>query len=388
MDIRGSLYNWLGKKIEKSEIQTIYSNAEQEYSFKKLAYEIAMSYIANAITKCKFKVYKNNKEYMDEEYYKLNISPNPNQNASELWEKTIKQLYRKGEALIVPKEAFLFCADNFHTNEEALTGNIYEEITVGNKQINGKYKESEVYHFKLETNINTLLDETYSKYAEIMAYAIKSYTRSNSEKYKLVLSSLKAGDEEFQKTFNEVIKKQLEDFIKNDNAVYPQFEGYDLQKMPSTKEAKDSKDFIQLRQDTFETVASTLKMPVKMLYGDMNNVEEVVNQFLTFTVDPLAKSMSEEITRKSMNFKDWKNGNYIKIDTTSVNHIDILNVGEKVDKLISSGTTNIDEVRVRIGLNELNTDFSKQFWITKNYDTVENLLKSILKGGGNNGEKS
>ncbi len=387
MSIRGYLYTWLGKKVEKADIQTIFSTAEQEYSFKKLAYEIAISYIASAITKCKFKTYKKYEEVTQEEYYKLNISPNPNENASTLWNKMIYKLYKEGEVLIVPKGNFLFCVDSFQKEENPFRGNKYSGITIGKEIIQKTYKENEVYHFAFENNMDSLLNETYAKYAEIMAYAIKSYTRSNSKKYKLILENIKAGDKEFQEQFENVVKKQLETFIKNDNAVYPQFQGYDLQEMSLQNKEKDSKDVIQLRQDTFEMVASSIKIPIKMLYGDMNNVEEVINQFLTFAIDPIAKLISEEITRKSILYEDWKKGNYIQIDTTSINHIDILNVGEKVDKLIASGTTNIDEIRGRIGLNKLNTDFSKQFWITKNYDTVENLLKSILKGGGNGAEE-
>lgn len=383
MSITGNLYNWLGKKIDKADIQTIYSTAEKEYAFKKLAFEIAISYIASAITKCKFKVYKNGIETTEEDYYKLNIQPNPNQTATRFWEQTITRLYKKGESLIINKDSCLYSAESFHKKKKLFKENIYENIVIDNECWDKKYKENQVFHFELENNLNKLLNETYEKYAEIMAYAIKSYKRTNSEKYKLILESMKAGDKEFQEEFENVIKKQLETFIKNDDAVYPQFEGYDLQKMSSSEKRKDSSDFIGLRKDTFEMVASAIKMPVKMIYGDMNNVEEVINQFLTFTIDPLAKNISEELTRKIIGLNDWKQGYYIQIDTTSINHVDLLNVVEKVDKLIASGTANIDEVRSRVGLSALNTDFSKQFWITKNYDTVENLLKT-LKGGEKN----
>lgn len=99
MSIKGNLYTWLGKKVDKADIKTIYSTAEQEYSFKKLAYEIAISYIASAITKCKFKTYKKYEEIEKEEYYKLNISPNPNENASNLWNKVIDKLYKERRSI-------------------------------------------------------------------------------------------------------------------------------------------------------------------------------------------------------------------------------------------------------------------------------------------------
>lgn len=110
MSIKGNLYTWLGKKVDKADIKTIYSTAEQEYSFKKLAYEIAISYIASAITKCKFKTYKKYKEVEKEEYYKLNISPNPNENASNLWNKVIDKLYKERRSIGNPQRGlFILC---------------------------------------------------------------------------------------------------------------------------------------------------------------------------------------------------------------------------------------------------------------------------------------
>ena len=170
-------------------------------------------------------------------------------------------------------------------------------------------------------------------------------------------------------------------FIKNDNAVYPQFEGYNLEEFGTNIQTKDSSDVVALRKDVFDTVASALKIPTAMMYGNMNNVKEVVNQFLTFAVDPVTDMIEEELTRKTNTYETWKRGNYIEIDTTCINHIDILDVAEKVDKLISSGTCNIDEVRSKVGMNPLNTEFSQTHWITKNYSTSEDALKGGEESG-------
>lgn len=378
-NFKGTIYDYLGKKVSKSQIQAIYDNAEIEYSLKKLALYIAISYIANAITKCEFKVYKNNKEVKDETYYALNVSPNINENSSQFWNKVINYLYTKGEALIVSVNGELFCADSYSVDERPIKGNIYSGVSVNTFQFNKKFYAKDVFYLRLDLeNVTKLFDDVYEKYGKMMAYALKSYTRSNSKKYKLIIKNLKAGDKKFQKEFEEVIKKQLENFIKNDNAVYPQFEGYNLEEFGTNIQTKDSSDVIALKKDTLETVANTLKIPISMMYGNMNNVTEVVNQFLTFAVDPVTDMIEEELTRKTNTFEEWQKGNHIEVDTTCINHIDILNVAEKVDKLISSGTCDVDEVREKVGMNPLNTEFSKTHWITKNYSTSE----EALKGGG------
>ena len=203
------------------------------------------------------------------------------------------------------------------------------------------------------------------------------------------LDQIKAGDPNFQKLYEEVISKQLKDFVENNNAVYVQYKGYDLQDI-SPSNTKDSSDFRNLRKEMFEIVAQAFQIPVSLMLGNITNMNEIVKVFLTFCIDPIADMISEEITRKtSGGYLNWSKGNYVKVDTSTINHIDILDVAEKADKLIASGTCCIDEVRGIIGFDKLNTEFSKQHFITKNYDTVENrLIGDNLNnnGGGENGE--
>ena len=82
----------------------------------------------------------------------------------------------------------------------------------------------------------------------------------------------------------------------------------------------------------------------------------------------------QEITRKMYPFNDWKAGNYVKVDTSCISHVDILDVADKVDKAISSGVVCIDEMRKRLDMQELGTDFGKKHFVTKNYSSTEDEL--------------
>ena len=64
----------------------------------------------------------------------------------------------------------------------------------------------------------------------------------------------------------------------------------------------------------------------------------------------------------------------MRVDTSSINHIDIFEVADKVAKIISSGAANVDEVRERLGWNALNTEFSTAYWMTKNFALAEDML--------------
>ena len=292
------------------------------------------------------------------------------------------------ESLLIDVADGLQCADSYQVEEYPILGNKYKGISIGNLQLNKTFKSDEVIRLQLNNaHIKKLVDGLYQQYGELMAYAAKSYKKSNGTKYKLTLDQVKANDENFQKTYRDVVQKQLKEFMENDNSVYPQFKGYDLQYMDTKTSTKDSTDFRNLRKEMFEIVAQAFQIPVSLMLGNITNMNEIVKVFLTFCIDPIASMISEELTRKIYpGFNEWKKGNYVKVDTSTINHIDILDVAEKADKLIASGTCCIDEVREIIGFDKLNTDFSKQHFITKNYDTVDNRLIGDVKNNNEGGE--
>ena len=377
MSIKTWFIDFLGNaKNDKGEIiESVIEEKIQEVYYKELAIQTAITLIANAIAKCEIKVYEKNREVKNKTYYTLNVSPNKNENSSQLWHKAIEKMVYDNESIIVEVGDGLYCADSYSVEEYPIIGNLYKGVAIGNLQLNKTFKSEGVFRLQLNNaHIKKLIDGLYEQYGQLMSYAAKNYKKSNGTKYKLVLDQVKASDEKFQETYREVIQKQLKSFMENENAVYPQYKGYDLQDVSPTTN-KDSSDFRNLRKEMFEIVAQAFQIPVSLMLGNITNMNEIVKIFLTFCIDPIADMISEEITRKiSGDYDNWAKGNYVKVDTSTINHIDILDVAEKVDKLIASGPLCIDDIRELLGMQPLNTEFSRQHWITKNYDTVENRL--------------
>lgn len=379
-DFLGNTKNEAGEIVEN-----IIEEKVQEIYYKELAIQTAISLISSAIAKCEIKVYENNKEVKNEIYYKLNIEPNKNECSSQLWHKAIKKMIYEKESIIIDVSNEFHCADGYSQEERPILGNLYKGVVIGPLQLNKIFRSDEVIRLQLNnTHIKKLIDGLYEQYGELLGYAAKSYKKSGQTKYKLILENIKAGDPTFQKLYEEVIQKQLRNFSENDNTVYPQYKGQVLEDFSPKSNTKDSSDFRNLRKEMFEIVAQSFQIPVSLMLGNITNIQDIVKMFLTFSIDPYADMISEECTRKIYPGYDyWKKGNYIKVDTSTINHIDILEVAEKTDKLISSGTCCIDEVRDILGLDALNTEFSKQHFITKNYDTVENRLIGDVKNDTN-----
>ena len=87
------LFNFREKKVTLEELSAILRDSIERASFRELALHIAISYIANTLSKCEFKVYENGEEVKNRLYYLLNVNPNPNENSSQFINHFIENYY-------------------------------------------------------------------------------------------------------------------------------------------------------------------------------------------------------------------------------------------------------------------------------------------------------
>lgn len=370
----GFLTDWLGKKVKDAKMDTITVETAKTLFYKELALYIAKSYIANSISKCEFKVYESGKEVKDTQYYLWNVNPNPNQSSSQFLNLLINELYDKAHALVVPFKNRMYVAEGFSIDERPMKENLFKAVTIEGETLAKTYKASEVFYFKLDSkSVKKLIDGLHDTYGQLIASAAAAYKRRNGAKYKLNLESMRQGDAAFMEQYETIIKGQLKSFIESDNTVYPQFKGTDLQEFGSNV-AQNADDVIKLRKEIFDVTAQAFKIPLPMMYGNITNIQEIVKVFLTFCIDPLADMLGEEITRKTNSFDTWKNGQkFVRVDTSCINHIDIFDIANAADKLISCGAFSIDDLLEVLNRQPLDTEFSRKHWITKNYSDVEKI---------------
>lgn len=378
--MRFSIFDFLGKRVDDAEIEAIGDKIAQVVSFRELALHIAISYIANTLSKCEIKVYREGEEVQDELYYMLNYNPNPNQNSSQFMNDLIERYFYDGSALVVqPRPGTVYCSDGYSLFEKPLKENIFDNVSIEGEKISREFKASDVFFFKLDNReVINLVRMMYNEYGLVLSAALQRFKSANKDQWKLILDNYQAGDKAFNKIFNETIKDQLKVFLESDRAVYPQFKGMDLQ--PINQASYSSDDIISIRKEIFETTAQAFKIPMSMMLGNITNMNEIVKVYLSICVDPIAQMISEEFTRKQFSFDEWKKGSKILVDTSCINHVDMLDVADKADKLIASGTANRDEVRKRLGLDVLNTESSQAYYITKNYEPADNALNPAEGG--------
>lgn len=362
---------------------TVIIDISAETYLKELAVYTAVSLISNAISRSEIKCFVAGKPQKNQDYYLLNVSPNKNETSSLFWHKVINTMVRGGEALVVNNAGKLYVARSFTREEERpILGDTYSSVDVGGGvTLRKKFNQGNSYLFKLDNiEVNKLITGMFESYDKILQAAASAIKRSGAKKYKLHIDSVKAGDAEFQEEYKNVIQKQLREYLKSDDAVYPEFDGYTLTADETTKTTGgSSNDFIALRNDVFKTVAGAFHIPDAMMTGNINNLKDVINSFLTFGVDPFADNITEALN-KCGGVDNYLAGNYYKVDTGKVKHRDIFELATAIAAVISSATLSINEVREEIGWPRVEEEWADQYYITRNFAEIGKYLEETESG--------
>ena len=166
MNFREWIVDFMGntKSSNDKDVDTVVGEIKAEIYYKELALYTAITLIANAISKCEIKTYKNNKEVKEQLYYTLNISPNANQNSSQLWHKVIEKMVYDEKALVLDINDKLYCADSFSTDPNPILGDKYNGIRIDTLNLNHTFKSKEVLLLKLDDiHLKKLIDGLYEQ---------------------------------------------------------------------------------------------------------------------------------------------------------------------------------------------------------------------------------
>ena len=369
-------------------------DAVQEYRLRELAFHVCVNMIANAVGKCEFLTFRNNKPIREGEYWLWNVEPNVNQNSTAFLHKLIYQLYSHNEALVIATkrrsgEEMLVVADSFHQEHHyPQKMNEYTQVTVGEVAYQKTFRENEVLHFRLNhKNVKPVLDAMTSSFNRMMQLAVKNYGWSAGKHMKVHVSQTSQGDEESQNQLRDILNNQVKPFFNSDSALLPEFDGYDYQEFPAKTSTPTTRDIRSLADDIFDFTARGLLIPPVLIFGDVAGTQDAMTRWLTTGIDPLCDQLQEEINRKRYNVTLFSQGTYLKIDTTTIIHFDMFTNAAAVEKLIGSGAFSIDDVLEAAGKPAIGEPWSKAHWLTLNISPIEEAARPVNsagKGGGSN----
>ncbi len=393
MSITRTIYDWLGKKLSGDGADAIVSNlARCEYM--ELARLIGASYVSAAIQACDIRFYgSDGKRTLDDAAWLWNVSPNQNYSAGQLIDAVVNRMFERGEALVIPFQSYggastLWYASDWTVNDKHGIGvaDHFTNVMIEGQPMRSDYYASQIYRFNLDatpdkrfTNLKRAIGAQYSSLADSAASAYKS---GNTRRYKWRRSSTQSGTVAEQQKQLDFMKRQVQAFVTSDGiAVWPEYTGNELDPFSDGSSTSNaSTDFISIRKDMFELAASCMRMPTSMLYGNVNNFSTVFDSFITFAIDPVAKVIGNEITRKSYTQDEWAHGAHCDLDTSQIKHRDIYDAASDIDKLIADGVNSVNDTLRDFARDPINESWADEHLRTKNYETAN----SDQSSGGEN----
>lgn len=388
-----------GKSIEVTS-KDITEFIDREEWNRLALYEFALhsgiNIIANALSACEVRTFKNWEEVYNNQHYLWNYEPNMNMNASQFKQKLVWSLIYKNECLIIQtRKGDFLIADSYEHEQYALYQDTFRNVTVGMDNGNGisrpytfqkSFKMEDVLYYRLSNrNITALMNQLMDDYERLLESAVQKFYKSGGERGTVTIdanaSTATYGVKEdgtprsFNDVYRDLLNNQFKEYFKSPNAVLPLFKGFDYQTKggeTSKKSTSEIKDVTDITDEIYERVANALQIPPALLKGDVADVTALTKNLITFAIDPIAKMIETENNRKLYR-EEVLNGNYQMIDTSRIIHMTAAELATASDKMISCGGWNIDDIRRKAGDAPLNTEWSKKHFLTKNYEELNDL---------------
>lgn len=358
-----------------------------ELYLQRMAFWACVRKIGSAVGAVEWETYSRGKSKKAREYWAWNYAPNPNQTKQEFFTRLVAELLSRNEALVVDYHGYRYVAEAFST-EKSLDGNIYRDVSVDGISVPGVFSSRDVLHFTLDgDNVRRILLAISSAEGQLMKSSASAYVRNKGMRGVLEIDDLAEADPDFDDTYNDLINNKFKKYFTAENAVLPLFKGYKFTTATNgdSKSASSTttRDFRALMDDIIDLTAQTIGIPTAIVTGKGVTSADF-NAFMTYTVQPLVRTIATEINRKLYDSGLVLKGTYIVPNLAGVKYTDLFDVADPIDKLISSGALCVNDIRLRLGLDIIDEPWAWQHYMTKNYSTVEDLNRSV--GGDSSGD--
>ena len=372
------------KKYTGEELLDLYT----ELQIRELAFWTCANMMGNLLSRCEFRTYMGGKEVQDAEYYTWNVEPSKNQSSTAMRQKMVALLYKNNEILMIPTQESggrggLVVADSFNTRSKYVKyPNIYDGVVVDGYTYDRTFPEDEVLHIKLfHQNMRPVINGIYVSYQRMIAASMKNFEWQNGKHFKVHVEGMAAGEDGWEKKFQEMMDEQMRPFVNSNSAILPEFDGYlyeDMAKNYTTQ--ANTRDIRALADDVLDFTARGFLFPTGVFSTTAEGKREMMSELFTWALNPLAGQLSEEITRKRYGYEGWKKQNYLRIDTSTVRHFDLFENAANIDKLIASGGYSINDIKRATGQPRIDEPWADMHFMTKNYELLQNVMNAL--GGG------
>ncbi|KAA9534127.1 phage portal protein [Listeria monocytogenes] len=366
----GIFTDWIrkNKEMEFSFDLDLIDNTTKKIYLKKMAISTCINYIARTMAQTNFQVRDNNKLIKDKLYFKLNVRPNTDDSAFTFWRKVFYKLIYDNECLIIKTDTDDFLiADSFIRNELAVYEDTFTSVIVKDYEFKRSFAMGEVLYLEYNNEkLRAFVDGMFEDFGELFGRMINAQLRNfqirGAVNFKLPGA---AAQEAFKEKLQQYVNDLYGSFQSKEIAIVPQLDGLNYEEFgQSSVNNKQSFDEItKLKNAMTDNVAEILGIPPALVHGQMADLESNDKSYMKYCIGPFLKMIEDEMNAKFFTESEFLKGHHIN----AVQKKDVLELAEKVDKLISSGTYSPNEIRDKLGDERVNDPELDKYYITKNY---------------------
>lgn len=369
--------DWLGRLFKPPKaglyhVDSYRAETEEKAALDAYALFTVVHLIANLVSGCEFRTYKNGTELHGAEWAALNVRPNKNQNASTWKAELVSRLLLSGEVLCIQAAGDQRIIAESFTHNEYVSGDTFEQVSKYEQQIGGVYSVSDVIWMQSPVNAKSIwLRGIMELYEKLIDSAADRFQKADGERGILKISAVERGKTDFAEKFDKLMNQYFKNYFASKSAVLPLFDGYDYTAQTtgtgrSGTYTNDLSAVKTLADEAISRAAQLFGIPPSYIRGDAAGIEQAQAAMLTNCIKPLAQMISAELTGKIYSTQDILQGSRIIVDTSCILHHDLIRDASGTDKLFGAGWTQ-NEIRHVYGLPESADETADKRFITKNY---------------------
>lgn len=375
------------KRGEVEPHSEIISVEVKKLALSKMAIDKAIGMIAHAIAKSEFVVQRKEGRVKDHVYWILNIRPNPNETATDFWITAIKKLLTEDECLICNVSGMLYIVDTYTSDNAVMLPRIYSNVYIKSNgetyKLRKNFRADDVIHLRAQNRkIRKYLESVLKMYNDTVSAIAASKKLGSTPKFALdipgqlpVIRTKDENGKERNFTIDEY-KKSIKKLLESDDIeVLLNQNGMTIEQL-KMETGTTSEDVVKIANEIFAECAFAFDIPRAVFLGEITEKADSTNEFITYAVGWVKELIDDSLNAKLVGEADYLKGERIWIDMSRYKHRDLVESAANLDKLRSIGF-NFDEILEAIGREPLNTEFSQERVVTKNY--TNNL-------GGENGD--
>ncbi|WP_260452070.1 phage portal protein [Listeria booriae] len=384
-----SFNSWMKGLFGKSDTFTLVDNAFccistdrlNALAIKRWAIDSCVNKIANALCKAEIQTFVEGKEERDLNWYLFNIEASPNQNATEFWKKIVFKLVYENEALVFQVGDALYVADSFSQVKYAFKENQYTDVVLKEFSMSKTFNESEVMHLVLNNeSVKKIIDAFYVTYEDLLNTGIAKYKKLNARKLIVKIKGLFGQGEEEEAKIRELMTDRMQKFLSEKDSALPLEDGMEIDELKSDGKIADSRDIKKMIDDVFEMIANSFHIPLGLAKGDTVGLNDQMNAFLMFCLNPIAEMVNAEVNRKYYGRDAVLKRTYMKMDTSMIKVQDLKDSASALELLFRTGTNTVDDNLAMVGRERTGLPENEERYISKNYAPQGEEVEST-KGG-------